>query len=447
MLNAAVLILFFALLGVMILGKREYMYVSVLAGVVVFPTCVYFVQKPQLSPQQAFVYLFFAFVVFRCFDEFKEALLKIPVLVPLFCLAISLMFSAYASGEGGKGLYNAARYFMENYSFWVIAFFGGFFYKDLKLEDRFAYPALILLVLGLMESVLGQNYIFKIICSAFPYYDGYYDLNGFVSASRSYRSRIFITTIHPTTLGAMLCCSLVFLLCFIKKQGEDKNKMLVTWGMLFLLVVLSGSRTGLACTLLGIAVYAFMKMKIGAKIICIVALFFAVSYYAQSVIEKLSVEGQGSSLTLRQEQLLFSYLHFAKSPIFGNGVRYTSKYVMERDTYNDRVTNDEIGGLESVIFFQLIDYGLVGLASYLLLYIIAFIYFFRRRDFVYARAGLLITVSFFAFACLSGEIGGNNSFAYLLMGFCMGATYTHEKEMDELESDEKPEELTKEEAE
>jgi hypothetical protein len=121
-----------------------------------------------------------------------------------------------------------------------------------------------------------------------------------------------------------------------------------------------------------------------------------------------------------------------KSPIYGNGVRYTSKYVMERDTYNDRVVDSEIGGLESVVFFKLIDYGLIGIACYILLFLVAFYYFFRRRRFEYGMAGLLITVSFFVFACLSGEIGGNNTFAYMLMGFCMGAV----RKEEEIEDDE-----------
>ena len=159
------------------------------------------------------------------------------------------------------------------------------------------------------------------------------------------------------------------------------------------------------------------------------------SVFSQTILDKFSVEGQGSSISLRQEQLLFSWVQFSKSPILGNGIKYTSKNIMERDTYNDRVTNTEIGGLESVVFYQLIDYGLVGLFLYCLLYLICFIYFFRRRSFHFAQAGLIITICFFIFACLSGEMGGNNTFAYMLIGYCMGATYVHEK--NELENSDK----------
>lgn len=417
--------------GMMILGKRESMYIWVLAVFVFFPTCIYFTQSPQLSPQQILLYAFFALTGLFRTNDLKMALVKLPVKVPLFLLLVSLLLTAFVSGEGGKGIYNAMRCFMENYAYWIIAFMGGLCYKEIKLENKFVFPVIFLFVFGVVEFVMGENYIFKFICQAFPYYDGYYDLNGFVSAARTYRSRIFITTIHPTTLGTMLCCSLLFFTCLFPKVEMDVKKKVVIWCVLFVLIILCGSRTALACSILGLALFLFLKMKAALKIICVISVAFAVSYYAQSVIEQFNVEGQGSSISLRQEQLLFSYLQFMNSPVLGNGVRYTSKFIMERDTYNDRVTDAEIGGLESVVFYQLIDYGIVGIVAYFSLFLVALIYFIKRRDCEYARAGLLMTIAFFIYACMSGEIGGNNVIAYLLIGYCMGATYKHERDEEE----------------
>ena len=123
--------------------------------------------------------------------------------------------------------------------------------------------------------------------------------------------------------------------------------------------------------MMGLGLYVFMKVGIRARIMILVLVGFMMAAILPRAIEEFSVEGQGSSMSMREEQLLFSYLHFVKSPIYGNGVRYISKYVMERDTYNDRVVDSSIGGLESVIFFQLIDYGLIGLVSYILLFLFA----------------------------------------------------------------------------
>ena len=432
MLSAIVFLSFFALFGAMLLGRKDMAFVYVFLGMLLFPPCVYFMQKPQLSPQQLFLYTFFAINLLKNGSALADAVFKHPLRIPLFLSFVSLVMTVVLNGEGGKGIYNAFRYFMENYAYLIIAYMGGLACKDIRFEEKWNYPILVFCVLGIMEFVLKSNFIFPLICKAFPYYDGFYDLNGVVSASRTYRSRIFITTTHPTVLGSVLCCSLMMLTCRLKSLTWKKNMKIIVWSALFLLVCMSGSRTALVCTLIGLFIYGFLKSGIHVRLLAIVAIAFSVMLLAPQVIQKFSVEGEGSSLSLREQQLLFSYMHFMKSPIYGNGVRYTSKYVMERDTYNDRVVDSEIGGLESVVFFKLIDYGLIGIACYILLFLVAFYYFFRRRRFEYGMAGLLITVSFFVFACLSGEIGGNNTFAYMLMGFCMGAV----RKEEEIEDDE-----------
>ena len=437
MLNAIVLLVFFALFGAMLLGHKDQAYIWVFVSLVLFPPCIYFTQSPQISPQQAFLYAFFAVSFVWNRSALMEAIFKHPLRIPLLLLFVSLMTTAFLTGEGVKGGYNALRYYMENYAYLIIAFVGGLNYKEIKLESKWFAPVVVLCVLGIFEYLLKSNPIFPIICSAFPYYDGYYDLTSVVTASRSYRSRIFITTTHPTVLGSVLCCSLMYWVCRMKKVPLPRNKVWVVLGSLCLLVALSGSRTALLCAMAGLVLFAFMKLKIRARLLIIVLVGFAIAAVLPRAIEEFSVEGQGSSMSMRQEQLLFSYVQFMKSPIYGNGVRYVSKYVMERDTYNDRIQDEELGGLESVIFFQLIDYGLIGISAYMLLFLFAFIYFFRRRRFDHAQAGLLITVCFFVFACLSGEIGGNNSFAYMLMGYCMGACRVKEQDEEEAEEKEK----------
>ena len=428
MLSAVVFLVFFALFGAMLLGRKESAFGWIFLGMLVFPPCIYFTQKPQLSPQQLFLYVFFAMSALKNHSELLTAIFKHPLRIPLLFTFSSLMVTVVLNGEGGKGVYNACRYFMENYAYLILAFMGGLAYKDAPFVAKWNYPVLILFVLGIIEFVLKSNFIFPLICKAFPFYDGFYDLNGLVSASRSYRSRIFITTTHPTVLGSILCCSLMMLTCVLKKMPWKKNMKIAVWGSLFLLVCMCGSRTALVCTLLGLLVYGFMNSGIRVRLFAVSAFVFAVMLFAPQVVQKFSVEGEGSSLSLREQQLLFSYMHFMKSPIYGNGVRYTSKYVMERDTYNDRVVDSEIGGLESVVFYKLIDYGLVGIACYLLLFVMALYYFYRYRQYDYGLAGFLITICFFVFACLSGEIGGNNTFAYMLIGFCMGACHAKKSE-------------------
>lgn len=428
MLNAVVLLLFFAMLSLMVLGDKKYAYVWVLACMVLFPPCVYFSQSPQLSPVHVFLYVFFAINLVWNRSDFFDSVFKHPLLVPLVLLFCSLVLTAVLNGEGGKGVYNAVRLYMENYAFLFVAFAGGLAYKEIHIENKWFYPIVIVFVFGVIEFVLKSNLVFPLICKAFPFYDGYFDLTSAVSASRSYRTRIFVTTTHPTVLGSFLCCSLLMLTCRMKQLAWNRGKKWIGWSLLLVLVVMSGSRTALVCALIGLSLFIFMKLSIHVKLILAVIAAFAIVTYTPKIVEEFDVEGQGSSMTLRQEQLLFSYLQFSQSPIYGNGVRYISKYVMERDAYNDRVVDVDIGGLESVIFFQLIDYGLIGICTYIMLFLMMFIYFFRRRRFSHAQAGLLISICFFIFATLSGEIGGNNTFAYMLIGYCMGAARVEEED-------------------
>ena len=437
MLNMAVLLMFFLLFAFMLLGDKKNAYVWVFVSLVLFPPCIYFMQSPQVSPQQAFLYAFFIVALIWNRSAFFDGIFKHPLRIPWLLLRLSFMATAVLNGDGVSGMYNGFRYYMENYAYLIVAFIGGLNYKSIRIEDKWFYPIVIMCVFGVIEFVAKNNYVFPLICQAFPYYDGYYDLGSAVSASRTYRSRIFITTTHPTVLGSILCSSLMMLTCRLKELNWRKGKSWIAWCCLILLVALSGSRTAWVCSLIGLTIYGFMKVGIRTKFMIIVVLGFGMAWMAPKAIESFDVEGQGSSMSLRQEQMLFSYLHFLKSPIYGNGVRYTSKYVMERDTYNDRVVDNEIGGLESVIFFQLIDYGLFGFVSYLLLFLFAFIYFFRRRKSSYGQTGFLVTVSFFIFACLSGEIGGNNTYAYMLIGYCMGACRVEEDDETEEDSEKK----------
>ncbi len=430
MLNNLVLLLFFAILAVSLFGKISQRFLCILLVTVFIPPCVAFFQTPTISPHQILLYTFFLLAFWQMPKQLKKSLFAFPLRGPFFLLAVSLFATAISSGEGAKGIYNAFRYFMENYSYLLLAFICGSYYKKIDLLNKLFWPILIVGLLGIFELAYGDNVFFRIICNAFPVYDGYLDLNNVLSMSRSYRTRIFITTQHPTVLGSMACCFILFLTTQIKNLEWTNNRKIVAFSSLGLILILSGSRSGLVCCLFCLLLMGVLKLPVALKIITIGALCFAVVFSVNKFVENFSEEGQGSSISMRQEQMLYSYLHFIKSPIVGNGVRYTSKNVMQRDSYNDRVVDTSIGGLESVVFYQLIDYGLLGLFSYFLLFVCGLFYFFRKRKFEFASTGFFVMLSFLIFAILSGEIGGNNVLAYLLIGFCLGAVYEQESKED-----------------
>lgn len=428
MLSFIVLLVFFILLGVFLFGNPKHQFVCVLLVSILIPPFVFFVKSPAISPHHLFLYLFFLKLFFDSPTRLKEKVNQFPLKVPFFIIIVSLVLSIFYNNDIKLGLYNGFRYFMEGYSYLLLAFICAAYYRETDFWNKMFWPLVFFCLLGLFEFAQGDNLAFKMICKAFPIYDGYFSLDNVISVSRTYRARIFITTQHPTTLGAAMSCLLLAVISQTKNLDWTKIRITAVSLLMLSILYLSGSRTGLICFLFGAIVLFFDRIAFFFKIFAFGVCTFLVVYQANSFVEEFSKEGQGSSITMRQEQLLFSYFHLMKSPIFGNGVRYTSKNIMERDTYNDRVIDSSIGGLESVIFYQLIDYGIFGFSAYFLLYIYIIWYFFKRRKNSYALTGLIISVSFLLFACFSGELGGNNVIAYLLIGYCMGIVYLQEKE-------------------
>ena len=79
----------------------------------------------MLSPQQLFLYLFFAVSIVWNRDVLYDGIFKHPLRIPLLLTLFSLFATAFLNGEGGKGVYNAGRFFMENYAYLTVAFVGG----------------------------------------------------------------------------------------------------------------------------------------------------------------------------------------------------------------------------------------------------------------------------------------------------------------------------------
>ena len=68
-------------------------------------------------------------------------------------------------------------------------------------------------------------------------------------------------------------------------------------------------------------------------------------------------EVSGSSTEMREQQLEICLYYMNKSPIWGLGKNYISKYVMPY--------TPELYGAESIWFRQMVDHGIVGCITYL----------------------------------------------------------------------------------
>ena len=102
---------------------------------------------------------------------------------------------------------------------------------------------------------------------------------------------------------------------------------------------------------------AIFKVLIFMGVLCVLLM----SDYIGKIYDSMSDpnSGGGSSLEMREEQLEVCLYYLDKSPFFGFGKSYISKYVMPY--------NPDLHGAESVWFRQLVDFGLLGCATYLMM--------------------------------------------------------------------------------
>ena len=78
MLSAVIYLIFFALLGGMLLGRKDQSYIWVFLSLLIFPPCIYFTKSPQVSPQQLLLYTFFIVCFLWNRKDLVEAIFKHP---------------------------------------------------------------------------------------------------------------------------------------------------------------------------------------------------------------------------------------------------------------------------------------------------------------------------------------------------------------------------------
>lgn len=424
-----VYLLFFVLVFIVLYQDTEERFIALFLGTILFPACVAIIKSPYFSPQNALLYGFFAVEIVKNYSKFKEDFLKFPLKIPLLIIAFSYLGTSFFNGGlGPKALYNIGRQIFENYAYIFAAYIVGSRVDFNSVLKKLFWPVVVYCGLGIFEGLFAVNYPYKWICSAFPVYDGYYDLASNISVRRAWRIRTCITTKHPTALGTLLCCLFLVYLPKLKDSQWSRWKNFGILGLLGLNLYLCGSRTALLCTGIAVAFFLIRRYHPGIKIFVVGACCFASVLYIHQAIEHFSQENRGSSISLRQEQLIFSALQIAESPIFGNGLFFTSKTIFERDAYGERVEDDDIGGLESIVFFTLIDQGIVGLLAWYMFYTWVFLILFRRRNVsMDAIIGYIITMAAVLYFTLSGNMGNNIGMAQLIIGALLGSVLKKEE--------------------
>jgi len=408
-------------------GKPEVQFFAIFGCLVLFHDSLLLYQSPEITPYQIAVGVFFLVEFVKHYQSLKEGWILFPVKIPLLIIFCAIMAISYYHGHFGHSTYEALRFFIDKYAGIVI----GFLCIRNSDEDRIPrlfFPIITVFCLfGIVEFLLNYNYLRAAIFNAFPIIKGTgFGPEGITAGfgSSSWRYRLSITTKHPTALGNLLMVSFLFFLPYIKANIFPKYKLILFLCFLFLMAYLSGSRTALVCLILFSAWYFINPLSASFKIVFFVAVILIGQQLVVSFIDDFSQRGGGSSLSLRQDQLLFSIASIANEPIFGNGFYYTQQTALATDNDGKLLyeNKNEVGGLESILFRVLIDQGLVGLTALFLFFIWIFLYFLTRRNKIpiHATQGYLITGASFLFLLLSGEIGKNTEMCFMLIGLCMG---------------------------
>ena len=413
--------------------KEENRLLLLIIGLFCIPaSAVAFSKSPYLDPKSILLYLYIITSYVNDPSEFKRSIRDFPFKIPCFIVLVFFVITAYFGADGSaKRIYDSVRIYIDSYGFLFAAFCAGrkadfhVFYKN------FFKLVFLLCTLGVIEHFIHDNIPYKIICSAFPYYDGFADLNGTVTFDQDWRTRINILTKHPTALGTMLCICILTIIPLARKDISKEKKLLFA-GLILVTVYYSGSRTALLCALFFSLYYFVSKKSKFFKLVLLVSLIIAASNITKDFIENLTTKGQGSSLELRQDQLLYSYMQFRNSPYFGNGLGYIEKYLIEEDK-NGRAQVENLGGLESVVFSLLINQGIFGLVSYFFMLGWIMVFFKRKANQgkIAGDQGFLVTSCCTLFFILSGHIGSNDIMCYTFIGLLAGNSLSTEDEPSE----------------
>ncbi len=445
--SIVVLLFFFGLLAYMFLTDTQGRFLALIMGTVLFPTTALIIKNPSVSPQHIFLYAFFFIEFFKDRGNFNKSIFNNLLVVPIGISVISYIFTAiYNSGIASKDMYYGIRDVIDSFGYIYAAFICGRQVDVYEFAKKLIPFAIVVCIFGIIEILLSDNYPYKIINAAFPYYEGSRDLNATMNLTEHWRFRTCFTTKHPTAFGTLLMSMFLFYAPYFKKVGVEHKKIILVLALLALNLFLCGSRTAMLCAAFGVGLYIYFKLKPFMKVLIAGVFIFSFSAMLAILLQnfKTNTEHGGSSLDFRTSQLLFSVATIYNSPILGNGNKYTSHVIFAEDSRASDSSGNDLGGLESIVFSLLIDRGFFGLFSYYLLLIWMFVLLFRYREKLHRiSGGFALIASGSLFLTLSGTIGNSSSFLFLFTGLQLGyisqykqIAYDNNTEVSDAELDE-----------
>lgn len=400
---------------------------TLLGSLVVFSGGMYFTLTPVIAPMHIPLYGFLAYALILKKSHFSEELSAFPLRIGLSFLFVTFLLSGFFGSEGGiHGMFTATRLFLDSYGFILAAYLIAYQCDYESITDRLYWPILIFCAFGFIEAAMRYNYIYAMLMDSFPEYSGLLEKGSpDMNFHDSWRIRTSVTTCHPTTLGALL--TMLFIL-YLPRVKERVYKIYFLMAVLALAIYLSGSRSAWVCTAMYLVYYVIKSQSALVKMFFFFFLLVGIGYVGHSFVESFSADDRGSSLDMRQRNLLVCLVSFAGSPIVGHGFNYMSNIV---DRYDDGSAVD--GVMESIFFNLMVEQGALGLLAYFGFVGLCLLIFHRLKkyDSTIAEIGSGITVMITIFSLMSGTLGNLHSMSYLFVGACLGMLCAKKEETEQ----------------
>lgn len=343
---------------------------------------------------------------------------KFPFWFPLCLYAISEFCSSFLASTSGTALN-----FFQNIVVGILFLYVVWYCIDSKKDLNFiikGYTILftIAILLSIFEQITHFNPIIRFESILLPANAP----RGLIWESSTdlrivglFRAQAFM----PISISYGAYCLMFFLFYFFITNHypiynyftKVKNKMF-TLGLI-LGVFLSGSKSPILSLFIGFFPYLKLKWIFNIKILLSFLLIISISLplidklykdiYSALTVENYYEYQGGSSLAMRKMQLEVSLKEFEKAPLIGNG----TKHLAEAKSYY----GSELLGAESIWFELLIEKGLLGIISFIIL----LIYPLFVKGIIHKKGYVALMLGWLAINTMTTIPGLGNTFYYTLI--------------------------------
>lgn len=402
-----------------------------LIGIIFIPNTVIIVTSPFLLGFQNFLIYGFLFSVLirhrSLFREYKGFpikyiflfLLIAHFLVGFFDPRLSLIYK----------LYKPSLNFITTFLVILLA------YKSIQKEEDWKS---IFNTFFISSIIMGLYGIFVFITESNPYdaliSSEYNAISYFQEYIYSMRFRVNSVINHPITYGYFCAIIFIYLLIFHSQLSIiKKNFNIIALSLLFINLIFTNSRTPLITFFAGIMVYGLITLNLTSKIrMVFIGVFVSFMLYSNVPIiqERIDLavdvfitggaDSDGSSVDMRQTQLIASLYYFYQKPIFGNGFEYITENLGWDSDKDKRSSEDDFAGFESYGYKLLIEQGIVMIVFVSIFFFTLIRYFYRHRMYTphYSGIGQVSTIMFLVFSLATGTLG-TWTISFVLIGVAM----------------------------